>query len=249
MPVIRKLRPIANDKIPKGIEKIACVNVRHNFWTPKKIFTVAALSGLAAIIIGAICFLDAASGPKSINDVAAKTSLTRPVQNNAHEAKPDSIAVNASDLIAPEAEQRIAAVLPPAITGRKSAHSRRQASPAFQIEVADDVPAKTADLTGDDQAVHEDKMAQSLAESGDTGAALDLERRVTERAPRNALYRLHLAILYDRAGDKKKAVGFYRQVVEAYNAEDETLPPTIGIDNVRHRLAYLDSKALSDKAN
>jgi Flp pilus assembly protein TadD len=83
------------------------------------------------------------------------------------------------------------------------------------------------------------QAARQALRDGDLRRALHLHHRAAELAPENSLYRLDLAILYDRLGNAASAALLYRQVAQAYAAHDPTLPRDLDITTIQQRLAYL----------
>ncbi len=65
--------------------------------------------------------------------------------------------------------------------------------------------------------------------------------------PDNILYRLDLAVLYDRAGYRADAATLYRQVLRAAMNEDDPTHLSISLPTIRQRLAYLEMSVASDR--
>ena len=97
----------------------------------------------------------------------------------------------------------------------------------------------TVSDTPPEHAVSEAVGVARLTQEGDLRGALRLQHREAEREPANMLYQLTLAILYDHVGDRKDAATLYRQVAQAYDANDPSLPRTLNIRDIRSRADYL----------
>lgn len=75
------------------------------------------------------------------------------------------------------------------------------------------------------------------AQQGDLAAAAQRLQLAAALAPENPVYKLNLAILYDRAGRAADAVAMYDQALRQATASSEPLP--MALDDVRRRLTYL----------
>lgn len=75
------------------------------------------------------------------------------------------------------------------------------------------------------------------AQQGDLATAAQRLQLATALAPENAVYKLNLAIIYDRAGRSADAVVMYDQSLRQATASNEPLP--MALDDVRRRLTYL----------
>jgi len=87
------------------------------------------------------------------------------------------------------------------------------------------------------------KMARQTMGLGKTSKALRYERHALKLDPSNMLYRLELAIMYDHADEKDKAIDLYLDVIEAYENDDKTLPLDLDIDPIRRRMEFLVTAA------
>ncbi len=81
--------------------------------------------------------------------------------------------------------------------------------------------------------------AQEYLDKGNIKGAIPFIKRAIDLAPQNALYRLQLAILHDRLSENEKALNLYRQVIEAYDEDERTLPSGTDVEGIRERMAYL----------
>jgi Flp pilus assembly protein TadD len=81
-------------------------------------------------------------------------------------------------------------------------------------------------------------LSRSATNGGRGAEAMDFLRHAIELDPENAIYRLNLAILCDKAGKTDEAVANYKAVLAAKNADDLQL--TRGA--IEHRVSYLSSK-------
>lgn len=98
-------------------------------------------------------------------------------------------------------------------------HSLRKAYPSFSP-----IPAQIAAIEA-----RRDNLAPAIMALGDAVA----------QSPDNGLYRLNLAILQDRAGDREAAVASYRLAVDMLG-EAPSLP--VPLDQIRQRLRYLQGR-------
>jgi len=117
-----------------------------------------------------------------------------------------------------------------AMEDRFSPLSYKALPPVLEIEVKDGAASQAA-------------AAQEFMSQGDMAQAMLYQRRAVELAPKNMLFRLKLAIMFDRASEREGAAMLYRQVVDAYERRDNTLPRKLDIDGIRARLAYLSPTA------
>jgi tetratricopeptide (TPR) repeat protein len=173
-------------------------------------------SSFALLFVGVLLGFDRKAAPLtvSVSPVAAVSA-------------PYDIMINASDVTPPSDDGGTAAenVLPTQVwAARPLPHQ------AVVTVAANDAP---------DEAGVKAEKAQKLAHEGDVRAALAFQHRAADLSPKNMLYRLQLAILFDRVGDRKSAATLYRQVVDAYAAKDPTLPRALGMDGIRRRADYL----------
>jgi Flp pilus assembly protein TadD len=140
---------------------------------------------------------------------------------------------------AADAERRLLALDPADTAARVSlamalGHARSPGALKELQKLADDMPA-----SGPVQAA----LAQVLARQGDAQGAYDHLARALRLEPGNLVYRLDLAVLYDRTGQASDALSLYRQVLEAAasgnlgGAWTSALP----LGAVRARAAYLAS--------
>ncbi len=113
---------------------------------------------------------------------------------------------------------------------RFSSLSNKALPPVLEIEVKDGAEARAL-------------AAQDYMHRGEMAQAILYQRRAVQLAPANMLYRLKLAIMHDRVFDREGAALLYRQVVEAYEHHDKTLPRKLDIDSIRARLIYLSPTA------
>ena len=85
-------------------------------------------------------------------------------------------------------------------------------------------------------------LAQALVNQDKALAALPHAWRAMQIEPDNILYRLNLAIAYDRLGHSGEAIGFYRDVLKAYGAADTRAPALpVSPPEIRQRVDYLDA--------
>jgi Flp pilus assembly protein TadD len=77
------------------------------------------------------------------------------------------------------------------------------------------------------------------AQLGDGVKAAQQMQRATALAPENPIYKLNLAILYDRAGRSGEALRLYQEVLS--RTADTTQQMPMALDDVRRRVAYLGS--------
>ncbi|MFA5041239.1 MAG: hypothetical protein WC464_06375 [Bdellovibrionales bacterium] len=100
------------------------------------------------------------------------------------------------------------------------------------------------DVTVEDGAGDYNATAQALMRQGDIKQAIEYQRLAVESRPFNMRYRLELAIMHDRLSDSVGASLLYKQVLQAYDNHDKTLPKKLDIESIRRRLAYLDPTAI-----
>lgn len=75
------------------------------------------------------------------------------------------------------------------------------------------------------------------AQMGDLPRAIRQMQLAASLAPENPLYKLNLAILYDRAGRRRDALPLYQGVLAHAGVATQPLP--MALDDVRRRVAYL----------
>ncbi|MCH7932138.1 MAG: tetratricopeptide repeat protein, partial [Proteobacteria bacterium] len=81
------------------------------------------------------------------------------------------------------------------------------------------------------------QMALIHAQLGDHGNALRYMKEALALEPRNPVYQVNVAIMSDRAGDKREAVRAYERTLELIAADTTALP--ISPPAIRDRLRYL----------
>ncbi len=94
----------------------------------------------------------------------------------------------------------------------------------------------------------QEALAEALATQGDMGIAISPAHKAAQMQPNNILYRLDLAIMYDRAGRRAEAAGLYRQVLRAYDMMDAratALPASLA--DIRQRADYLEQSGEAEK--
>jgi tetratricopeptide (TPR) repeat protein len=85
-------------------------------------------------------------------------------------------------------------------------------------------------------------LAEALVGQDNALAALPHAWRASQIEPENILYRLNLAIAYDRLGRSSDAIGFYREVIKAYDAADDRTPALpVSLPEIRQRVNYLET--------
>jgi hypothetical protein len=167
------------------------------------------------------------------SDLSAEALIQAEAQRAlAEKAEPSGIALS-SDAPAPQEESGQET---PAISVTNLSLQQKALPPVLEVTVRE-VKSKTS------QAKTEAAVAQNFMRKGDITKAMRFQRRAVELDPSNMLYRLGLAVMFDRVSDGKDASALYRQVVEAYDTRDETLPSKLDIDGIRDRLDYLSSMA------
>lgn len=114
-----------------------------------------------------------------------------------------------------------------------------ESSSGIQVVVEESTGIFIAAPGEEEQAEIQASTARKYFRLGKIKQAILFQRRAVELAPLDMTYRLALAIMHDHASDKKGAALLYRQVVKAYENQDDTLPPDVDIKAVRARLDYL----------
>jgi tetratricopeptide (TPR) repeat protein len=176
---------------------------------------------------------------------AAAATIASAQASKSQEVAPYDITINASELARPESENLETTGeenIPHIVISPQGDARQHPLPPVLEITVDED--NITPITPRHHQAAATASEAKALARQGDIQRALRLQHRAVELEPDNMLYRLDLAVLYDRAGEKSGAIGLYRQVVNAYDSDDESLPEDFKIDDIRQRLAYLVSTGL-----
>jgi hypothetical protein len=226
MPAVKKqYRRPANDASPRTSQRMSYVVPRRARWNGRKT-AVAAVLAVFCIIFAIVL---ATNMP--VNGDKASVASVETLKN----AEPFDIMISASEL---SPSDQTAQVLT-----SKASLNQQALPPVLEVTVADDSVVVSDHEDQEDQAEDKAEVAQKFMRQDDIKQALQFQHRAVELAPSNMLYRLDLAIMYDRAEDKDGAVTLYRQVVQAYENHDKTLPTDIAIENVRSRLEYLTSMA------
>lgn len=196
---------------------------------------IAALLAVFTVFLGLTIIGSMSNGPAEKRPVVAQTTNVPTPKSAPKQEEPFDITINASEL---QPQENLADKIPViVITPQKDAR-QHPLPPVLEVSVDEDQPENAS---GTGQAAIQASTARTFAQQGDLKQALRLQHRAVELEPDNMLYRLDLAILYDRVGEKDGAVTLYQQVVQAYDAQDASLPHTLGIDDIRHRLDYLAS--------
>jgi Flp pilus assembly protein TadD len=224
MTAVKKSRPPANDRRlpanPGGCQKMSYVALPRANTNVKKI---AAGAVLCLFIVGVGLIFVVSSQKASDKAIERKAS-----ELLAKQAEPYDIVLGASEQAPIEVVQRPNPV-------RKASHS------SVEVTVEREEAGEGAEENKEAQAEDEAATARMLLRRNEITKALQLERHAVELDPSNALYRLELAIMYDRSDDSKSAAELYRNVVQAYDVHDKTLPAKLDIENIRSRLEYLNS--------
>ena len=84
-------------------------------------------------------------------------------------------------------------------------------------------------------------LAKLLSTQDEIGAAIEQQQRALEIEPQNNVYRLSLAIFYDRAGQKENALPLYRQVLATRSNPDANVLP-LTWTAIEQRINYLAEK-------
>lgn len=72
--------------------------------------------------------------------------------------------------------------------------------------------------------------------------AVNLLNRALKLEPEKTIYKFNLAVVYDRAGDRSKALETYQEVRSAYNSEENSgNGPVIPFEQVNQRIEFLRS--------
>ncbi|MDR3423473.1 MAG: hypothetical protein P4M13_00125 [Alphaproteobacteria bacterium] len=229
MPAAGKRRLPANDQPLHSLQTVSCVMLPRAFWSRQKIAGAAALA-ICAVILGLKMFSALPSRGQTLLAQAKPAAVSPPEQD-----KPYDIVLNASDLAPPDnGLAQIAAKIPADALKPQSSKSQ----PVLEVKVEQSAP----EPDDEDQAEQQANAAQKFMRQGNIKQALNSQLHAVEGDPSDMLYRLDLAILYDKAGESRGAVALYRQVAQAYDEKDDTLPPDLGIDGIRKRLDYLAAK-------
>ena len=239
MSAARKRLEPANERPAHALQRMTRINIRRAYWNGKRTSIVAVLAAFAVLSGFASATLIQAP-PAGKSPGAAQTANTSPPE----QTDSSGIIINASELNPPENGKEVAAIakkLPTIIIRPQKNVRRHSLPPTLEISDDDDRPARESSPNKQEQAATDASFAQAYARQGDTKEALRLQHLAVELDPANMLYRLALAILYDRADAKDGAAMLYKQVVLAYDARDASLPRDLDIENVRRRLLYLVS--------
>lgn len=232
MSVAKKRLQPANDD---AYAKMPCVSLPRPNWNPSKTGILVLLAGFALLF----CLGVAAN----LQTPPVQKQLTAPPQASTAPTAPEpyDITINASELAPPPNENQLASGEEkiPTILIHPQANSRPHPLPPVLEITVDEDDAAPQPAPEQNMAARKAEAAKTFARQGNLQQALRLQHRATELAPANMLYRLDLAILYDRLGEKAGAAALYRQVVDAHETKDETLPPGLAIENIRARLDYL----------
>ncbi len=132
----------------------------------------------------------------------------------------------------PAKEAKTKAIKTDKAAATTKAKAKEAAPPAEEAKAKAPDPAQ--------QAEHQIELARQSMQSGDIKQAMIHQHRAVELDPANMLYRLNLGIMHDRAADKEGATTLYRQVIDAYERDDKSLPK-INIEDVRKRLDYVSN--------
>jgi hypothetical protein len=234
MTAVKKRRRPANDQHSHATQRMSYVVLPRPYWRGQRIAVVAVLA-VFGVILGIVL---AANMPilKDKTPVVAAETETRSLKT----AEPFDITISASELAPPDDVARLAAQIPVHVLITKPSLRQKALPPVLEVTVEED--SDGADDAAD-RAVRQAAVAQSFMRQNDVKQALPFQHRAAELAPDNMLYRLDLAIMHDKVADFKGAATLYRQVVQAYDNHDATLPSKLGIDDIRSRLEYLVAMA------
>ena len=108
--------------------------------------------------------------------------------------------------------------------------------PAAQVELEHIVSAAP------DNPAAQAALANLLARRGFFQKAYPHLNRAAELAPQNLVYRLDLAVLYDRSGQSKEALTLYKQVIDAVDNNTDGKQLNLTTDAIRSRIEYLQSE-------
>lgn len=198
---------------PRKVEVRIVMPRRQTYWSLRRLTALLVL----AVVVG----INAAVFAQSPQTKAAMPLATAaPRQDKA--AEPFDIVL---DGVSPEQKDM------DATTGAQKA-------PALEVQVhSDDEDATPAEAEAR-KLMHK---VDALKRQGDYKKALRLAHKAAALSPDNMQYRLELATLYDRSGAHNGALALYRQVVEAFDAGDETLPESADIEAIRERADFLEA--------
>ncbi len=220
MKAVKRHRRPAGDIHTHSSLRRTCVTLSRPYWNGKRI-AVAGVLGVFVLILGA-----ALSVPRPVSTSIAPEAV-----------EPFDITLTASALAPPEDVG-----LSPNSAATESSLRKKGLPPVLDVTVEGDAEDQVEEEDQEDQAEHHAESAQNFMRLNDITQALTFQHRAVELDPANMLYRLELAIMHDKAADREGAATLYRQVVQAYDNHDESLPPKLGIDDIRRRLAYLTAK-------
>ena len=220
MPLAQKHPKPANDRHLQSSQRMSYVSLARPRAKIRKAWAVVGVTSLVALLIG---FVSLSYAPK---EKPAKSHAPLIV---AKPPEPFDIKINASALAPDSAIAAIEPNLPAHVLDPKQ-------SPASVNATFEEPPQQqpVADI-----AASQAQAAQQFLKQGDVKQALRSQHRAATLAPDNTLYRLDLAILYDRLGHSKNAAMLYQQLIQAYEAHDKTLPVTLDIKEIQQRLTYL----------
>jgi len=123
---------------------------------------------------------------------------------------------------------------------KEKADVQQKAQPAKTPPAAEAASVKPK-ASSADTAEQQAELAREYMLKGDVKQAMIHQHRAVEIQPNNMFYRLNLGIMHDRVSDRDGAATLYRQVIDAYEKKDKTLPK-INIDDVRKRLDYISNE-------
>jgi tetratricopeptide (TPR) repeat protein len=238
MSAVKKRHKPANDHYTYSSQRMPYVALPRPYWNRQRMGVVALLASFVLLLCLAVAANMQVAPAEKMPIAAQKISAPKATQA----VEPYDITINASELAPSENENGLAtgAEAIPVIVIRPQGDARQHAlPPVLEISVDED---EAEQVSPQRQAELKASAARVLARQGDVTQALRLQHRAVELAPSNMLYRLDLAILYDRAGERDGAVALYQQVVQAYDAQDTSLPHSLGIEDIRRRLGYLASR-------
>ncbi len=223
----------------RSSERLPFVALHKPAWISWRAQHVVFLSLGVVLGLGAALFLQpspAAPLPSapltaSVPEDSSPSSAHNPydIRLNASALAPDQ----ALDQEADKEVQAVAGVLPDRVMD--------------SISVADSSVLEVDSSAPDPAPESEAEKAQQAIRRGDLKAALGFERQAVAFAPDDFLYRLDLAILCDKLGNKEEALTLYTQVLKAVEAQDETLPDDLDVAGIRVRAAYLATEGSDTK--
>ncbi len=220
MTAVKRHRRPANDIRMHSSPRRTRGTLSRPYWNGKRI-AVARVLGFFALILGA-----ALSVPRPVSTSLAPEAV-----------EPFDIMLTSSALAPPEN-----VVLPPDSAATESSLRKKGLPPVLDVTVEGDAEDQAEEEDQEDQAEYHAEAAQNFMRPNDITQALTFQHRAVELDPANMLYRLELAIMHDKAADQEGAAMLYRQVLQAYANHDESLPPKLGIDDIRRRFVYLTAK-------